>query len=165
VHPQILDDLGLVPALRHLARRTGEDAQINVAVTDGTERDLSTLPGDVAAALYRVAREATANAIRHGAARTIDVRVGLVDGEVTMQVEDDGSGFDVDSTERKRPGMGIFTMRERVGLLNGRLEIASTRTTGTSVSVRIPLSRTPASPVSAASEQRTSFNTENQHAR
>jgi signal transduction histidine kinase len=168
VHPQILDDLGLVPALRHLARNSGEVARIDVTVTDDAERGLSTLPSDVAATLYRVAREAAANAIRHGAARTVNVHVGLADGDVTMQVDDDGSGFDLDSTERERPAMGLFMMRERVGLLDGTLAITSVRGKGTSISARIPLPRTPASHASPAcgeAEPRMSFNMENQHAR
>ena len=165
VHPQILDDLGLLPALRHLARKAGEDTRINVTTAGGSESDLSTLPNDVAATLYRVAREATENAVRHGGALTVDIRVGLADGAVTMQVDDDGSGFDVDTTERERRTMGLFTMRERVGLLNGTLDIESTHENGTSVSVRVPLAATPASPAPHAAAHGASFNEENHHAR
>ena len=150
VHPQILDDLGLIPALRHFARKAGEDVVVPVTITSGSEHDFAMLPVDVAATLYRVAREAVANAIRHGGAKTITVRVGLAAGEITMQVDDDGSGFDVDQTERDGRAMGLFTMRERVGLLNGSLDIVSTPEAGTSVFVRISIAVTPAVSLAAA---------------
>ena len=165
VHPQILDDLGLIPALRHFARQAGEGVLVSVMITTGSERDFAALPVDVAATLYRVAREAVGNAMRHGAARTISIRVGLADGNVTMQVEDDGSGFNVDKTERDGRAMGLFTMRERVGLLNGGLDITSGPETGTSVFVRLPITATPASSISAAPHQGTLSTTGNQHAR
>ena len=168
VHPQILDDLGLIAALRHLARKSPDDALVSVATTSGSESDFLALPADVSAALYRVAREATTNALRHGAARTIAVRVGVTDGEVVMQVDDDGSGFDVDGTERGRPAMGLFTMRERVGLLGGTLQIVSSRTDGTSVRVRIPLAAATASSTSSTSPAANggaSNHMENHHAR
>jgi len=166
VHPQILDDLGLIPALRHLARKTTNEALVIVAITAGSESDFVALPRDVAAALYRVAREATTNAVRHGGARTITVSVGLAHAEVVMQVDDDGSGFDVDSTERGSPAMGLFTMRERVGLLNGTLDIVSSQTEGTSVRVRIPhVTWSTASTTSPSTNARASFHTENHHAR
>jgi len=165
VHPQILDDLGLIPALRHFARKAGEDVLVSVMITSGSERDFATLPVDVAATLYRVAREAAGNAIRHGAARSVSVRVGLADGNVTMQVEDDGSGFDVDKTERDGRAMGLFTMRERVGLLNGSVDIASTPGTGTSVFVCLPIAATPASSVPTAAHRGLSSTMGNQNAR
>jgi signal transduction histidine kinase len=144
VHPQILDDLGLVPALRHLARKTANGVTMKIEITDGAEGDFSRLPSDVTAALYRVAREASANAIRHGAATTVQVRLALARAEVVMQVDDDGCGFDVARSERDGPAMGLFTMRERIGLLNGTVDIASTKERGTSVRVRIPLAPRPA---------------------
>lgn len=165
VHPQILDDLGLIPALRHFARKAEEDVLVSVMITSGSERDFATLPVDVAATLYRVAREAAGNAMRHGGARTIAVRVGLAAGEITMQVEDDGSGFDVDRTERDGRAMGLFTMRERVGLLNGSVDIASTPETGTSVFVCLPIAATPASSVPTAAHRGLSSTMGNQNAR
>ena len=76
-----------------------------------------------------------------------------------------GSGFDVDRTERDGRAMGLFTMRERVGLLNGSVDIASTPETGTSVFVRLPIAATPASSVPAAAHRGTSSTMGNQNAR
>lgn len=142
VHPQILDDLGLVPALKHLARKTTERVEVDVIISPGADAELAALSPDVSAALYHVAREAATNAIRHANASHVFVRIGIAHREVIMQVDDDGSGFDVATVERNRGAMGLFTMRERVGLLNGSLEIVSTRDRGTSVRVRIPHVRT-----------------------
>ena len=162
VHPQILDDLGLVPALRHLARKTAGQATVDVAITRGSETDLSALPSDVSAALYRVAREAATNAIRHGAATTIRVRIGIDRGSVVMDVDDNGRGFDVAAVERNGGAMGLFTMRERVALLNGTVAITSTQTRGTSVRASIPLAPAVAA---RASSNGASFQKEADHAR
>ena len=67
VHPQILDDLGLVPALRHLARTAADGRSVSVSVVPEIESQLRDLPNDVAVAVYRVARESLANALRRRA--------------------------------------------------------------------------------------------------
>jgi signal transduction histidine kinase len=139
VHPQILDDLGLVPALRHLARTTTGGPAITVTVAPDAEAGLHGISSDVAVALYRVAREAVANAIRHSGAAHIRIDVGLDHGCAVMQVQDDGKGFDPAAAEREGRAMGLFTLRERVALLNGQAEIASRPDRGTTVQVRIPI--------------------------
>jgi len=139
VHPQILDDLGLVPALRHLARTTTDGPAITVTVAPDAEAGLRGISSDVAVALYRVAREAVANAIRHAGATTVRIDVGLDRGRAVMQVEDNGKGFDPAAAERDGRAMGLFTMRERVALLNGQVEIASRPDRGTTVQVRVPI--------------------------
>ena len=158
VHPQILDDLGLVPALRHLARKSTGDTLITVNAPDDAEADLRGIPTDMAAALYRVAQESIANAIRHATPRKIDVRIARVAGGVSLQIDDDGAGFDADKTERSGQAMGLFTMRERVSLLGGTFTIASSPKQGTSVRVNMPL---------AASQRITSTTTQKEklHAR
>ena len=140
VHPQILDDLGLVAALRHLARTTTHGATISVSVAPEIESELRDLPNDVAVAVYRVARESVANALRHGAPTTMDIRVGLAGDELVMHVQDDGKGFDPASAEKDGQAMGLFQMRERIALLNGRVEIVSGPQRGTDVRVRVPVS-------------------------
>jgi two-component system sensor histidine kinase UhpB len=160
VHPQILDDLGLVAALRQLARTTTDRAVISVTVTPEAESQLRSLPSDVAVAVYRVARESVANALRHGAPATIDIGVGLAGDELVMHVADDGNGFDLASTEKDGRAMGLFQMRERIALLSGKVEIVSTPQQGTDVRVRVPVSlRRPAPTGLEANEM------ENQHAR
>jgi len=160
VHPQILDDLGLVAALRQLARTATNAAAISVSVAPEVESQLRDLPSDVAVAVYRVARESVANALRHGAPATIDIRVGLAREELVMHVEDDGKGFDPENAEKDGQAMGLFQMRERIALLNGKVEIVSGPRQGTDVRVRVPvnLGRRPAARLGATE-------TESQHAR
>jgi len=159
VHPQILDDLGLVAALRHLARTTN-GAAISVSVGPEVESQLRDLPNDVAVAAYRVARESVTNALRHGAPTTIDIRVEFARDELVMSVEDDGKGFDPASVEKDGQAMGLFQMRERIALLNGKVEIVSGPRHGTDVRVRVPVNLgRPAAARLEATEM------ENQHAR
>jgi two-component system, NarL family, sensor histidine kinase UhpB len=139
VHPQILDDLGLIAALRHMARTTADGAAIAVSVTPEVESQLRDLPSDVAVAVYRVARESVANALRHGAPTAIDIRVGLAGDELVMRVEDDGNGFDPAAAEKEGQAMGLFQMRERIALLKGKVEIVSRPQQGTEVRVRVPV--------------------------
>ena len=160
VHPQILDDLGLVAALRHLARTTANGAAIVVSVTPEVESQLRDLPSDVAVAVYRVARESVANALRHGAPTGIDIRVGLAGHELAMHVEDDGKGFDPASAEKEGQAMGLFQMRERIALLNGKVEIVSGPQQGTEVRVRVPVNLG-----RGATARLGSTEMENQHAR
>ena len=138
VHPQILDDLGLVAALRHLARTTTTGPTISVDVRNSAEPALRSIGNDVAVALYRAASEAVTNATRHGSATTIKIGVGIVGDDVILEITDNGSGFDTAKAERSLQGMGLFTMRERIALLNGAVEIASAPQRGTSVHVRVP---------------------------
>ena len=140
VHPQILDDLGLVAALRHLVRTTSGTAPVTLSVGDGAESTLATISSDVAVALYRVAQEAIANALRHSSPGSVRLNVGVANGAVALQVEDDGSGFDPAAVQRTGAAMGLFTMRERIALLGGTFDIQSTPTKGTIVRARIPLS-------------------------
>jgi signal transduction histidine kinase len=128
-----------VPALRHLARTTTGGPAITVTVAPDAEAGLHGISSDVAVALYRVAREAVANAIRHSGAAHIRIDVGLDHGCAVMQVQDDGKGFDPAAAEREGRAMGLFTLRERVALLNGQAEIASRPDRGTTVQVRIPI--------------------------
>ena len=136
VHPRVLDDLGLPAALEGLARdsRTPDGPAIAVEV-DG---DAELLPRDVAAVLYGVVREALANALRYAGARTITIRLTAGSVSATMEVADDGAGFDVPSVECRREGLGLFSMRERVALADGRFEVASVPREGTRVSAVVP---------------------------
>jgi signal transduction histidine kinase len=135
VHPRVLDDLGIVAAVRKLARDTRRATQVEVLVD---APDAVALPQAVAAVLYRVAQEAASNAVTHGGARTIQISIRRGDDTVSLVVADDGSGFDVDDALRRRPGMGLFTMRERVSLVDGTFEIRSDAK-GTTVAATIPL--------------------------
>lgn len=140
VHPRVLEDLGLPAALEWLARQTREAEALAIEVRASPVPE--TLPTVSAAALYRVAQEALRNAARHARAR--HVRIVLeptADGMLRLDLSDDGVGFDVAGAEERRPGMGLFSMRERVALVDGTMEIASMPGAGTRVSAQVPLAR------------------------
>ncbi len=136
VHPRVLDDLGLVSALEFLARRTREGSGVAVRVTSDVE---TAVPAPVASVLYRVAQEAVRNAVRHGRPRDLRVTVAADGREARLEVEDDGVGFDVAKAEGERTGMGIFLMRERLALIDGRLDVDSRPGAGTRVRATAPL--------------------------
>jgi len=138
VHPRVLDDLGLPAALRAVARQgAGSSARVTVAADVGR----SDVPPAAASVLYRVAQEALTNALRHARATEVTLRLSQGDGRVVLDVIDDGCGFDAAEAERRRPGMGLFIMRERVGLLDGQFEVVSRPGGGTRVTASVPLER------------------------
>jgi signal transduction histidine kinase len=141
VHPAVLDDLGLDAALRRLAREAshGNGVDIDVDAETGSEP----LPPNVATVLYRVAQEAVRNATRHAAPR--HVRINLLRGPdtITLEVHDDGRGFDLEAAERRRSGMGLLSMRERTALIDGIVEIKTTAGGGTTVVATVPLGNEP----------------------
>ena len=140
LRPAILDDLGLVPALRwhvdRFATRLGIEVQF--AAHHLEER----LPSRVETVLYRVVQEALTNVARHAQAHKVRVRLERRASTVTASVQDDGRGFDVNQVMgRAGPGhgMGLWGMRERVNLLRGRLSVESAPGQGTRVSVEVGL--------------------------
>jgi signal transduction histidine kinase len=137
MHPRVLDDLGLAAALEWLARQTRAQEPLDVRVL--ADDPSPCIPPELASVLYRVAQEALRNAARHADARHVDVRLRCGNDVATLEVHDDGRGFDVRQAEARRPGMGLFSMRERVGLVNGRLDVSSAPGRGTRVVATVPL--------------------------
>jgi len=138
LRPSVLDDLGLVPALRTLAKQpAGSEVSLHV---DGL-RDR--LPAPIETALYRIAQEALTNANKYAKASHVNIDLRSLDGHIRLRVRDDGVGFDPRSIpEREEPGragLGIFGMRERATLLRGTLEIHSAPHQGTEVVAQLPL--------------------------
>ena len=136
-YPQVLDDLGLPAALEWLARQVGNDGGAPSVDVDVPAVD-PPLARESRAVLYRVAQEAVRNVTRHAAARHIHVHLVARDGGAELTIADDGRGFDVAEAERRRPGMGLFTMRERVELVDGRLTIDSAPGRGTRIAAWVP---------------------------
>ena len=137
VHPRVLDDLGLPAALKHLAREASRRAGVEVQVE--APPAAVTIPRDHASVLYRVAQEAVANALRHGNPRNVRIRLDVGEEMGTVEVIDDGTGFDAISTGRNAQGLGIFSMRERAALVDGSFELASRPGSGTRVRASVPI--------------------------
>lgn len=134
LHPSILDDLGLPIALQRLVddftARTGMTGQF------ANRGVLQSLPQDIATCLYRVAQESLGNIARHAQASTVSVELTRTGDALTIVITDDGVGFD---PLHVRNGLGLLSMKERVALVNGTLDITSTAGKGTHVCVRMPL--------------------------
>ncbi|HMN76127.1 MAG TPA: ATP-binding protein [Burkholderiaceae bacterium] len=138
LHPSAIDDLGLAEALRieceRAARRGGVAVDFDGDAADGAD---GAERGERALCLFRVAQEALRNAARHAQARHIQVRLQREPGGTAVSVTDDGIGFDA-SAARARASLGLASMRERVALLGGRLEIRSRSGEGTRVAAWLP---------------------------
>jgi signal transduction histidine kinase len=137
IHPRVLDDLGLAAALSWLARQTREQEALDA---EAFADDGAPIPRLAATVLYRVAQESLRNAARHAQAHRVELWLRRTATTATLEVVDDGRGFDVRRAEERRPGMGLFSMRERVGLANGSLTVESAPGRGTRVVATVPLS-------------------------
>ncbi len=135
LRPSALDDFGLGPALERLAESFGE--QSGIAVDVQTSVGPGRLAGEVETALYRIVQEALTNVAKHASAAHVSIVVTRREGVVTAIIEDDGKGFG--ATGSGNDGLGLVGMKERVGLLGGRLAIESTEGSGTSIVVEVPL--------------------------
>jgi signal transduction histidine kinase len=140
LRPASLDDLGLVPALEAYADKHSHHWPIRIDLqVKGLRRRL---PREVELVLYRVAQEALTNVAKHAAAKTARVHLARRRNEVTLVVEDDGAGFEMDKVRRMQgAGLGLFGMRERLALVGGDVEVESRVGGGTKVTARVPLAR------------------------
>ena len=135
LHPSVLEELGLAEALRAECERVARQSRIKLALA------LSPLPPalgkDAALCLFRVAQEALANVVRHSGAHAASLALRPQNGGLILAIRDDGVGFDPGSpTSRK--GLGLLSMRERVRLASGTLDIESAPGQGTATIVWIP---------------------------
>jgi len=136
LRPKVLDDFGLLPAVERLAQTFTE--QVGIATDVEASLGDTRLPPEVETALYRLVQEALTNVVKHAQARHLSVVVARKPGAVAAVVEDDGRGFDPERLGRDE-GFGLEGMRERVGLLDGRLEIESRPDHGTTIVAEVPV--------------------------
>ena len=134
LRPKALDDYGLVPAVKRLAESFVEQTGLTLDV----EAHLGGLrfPNDVETALYRMVQEALTNVVKHAQARHVSIVLSGSRRAITALIEDDGRGFDVSVA---REGMGLDGMRERLGLIGGKLTIESRLGGGTTLVAKVPL--------------------------
>ncbi len=125
-----LDDLGLNLALRRLVESTAQRAGLEVALS--LPEPIPSLSPDVEQAIYRVAQEAVANATHHANAQNLKVELGFNGQDISLLVQDDGLGFEVEPAENS-DHFGLPGMRERAQLVGGRLAIDSQPGQGTTV--------------------------------
>jgi PAS domain S-box-containing protein len=139
LRPSILDDLGLIPALRSYCADFSRREDIGVVCTQ--HGPAVPMAPDVALCLYRVTQEGLRNVAKHSGSRRAVVRVGAAFGQVWLFIRDYGAGFDSEEAAKKG-GLGIISMRERVRLATGRIVVRSRPGAGTRIAVRIPSKET-----------------------
>jgi PAS domain S-box-containing protein len=136
LHPSILEELGLAEALRTECERRGRQGGVDFSL------DLAPLPPvvgrDAALCLYRVAQEALNNVVHHAGARAAKVVLRQMEGGLLLAVRDDGVGFDPETARQKR-SLGLASMRERLRLANGTLDIESAPGRGTAIVAWVPV--------------------------
>jgi signal transduction histidine kinase len=131
--PADLGSENLPGALRRVTERLGAETGIEATFTeDGEPRPL---PATLDVVLLRVAQETLANVRKHAEARTVRVSLRYADAMVSLQISDDGRGFAVDGATN---GYGLRGMRERLGQVNGRIEVTSGPGPGTCVRAEVP---------------------------
>jgi signal transduction histidine kinase len=134
LRPKALDDFGLVPALERLTSGFAETTGIAVELEAGLGDER--LTPEIETALYRIVQEALTNVVKHARARRVSVVVTRRPGSVSTLIEDDGRGFEPPEDGQ---GLGVVGMRERVALLDGRLQIESGAQGGTTIAVEVPV--------------------------
>jgi signal transduction histidine kinase len=137
LRPPMLDDLGLVPALRALLDQLGSRASVTVRFSEKNVPE--DLDAKIQTTCFRIAQEAITNAMRHANATQIDVDLRSEKGKLRLLIRDNGIGFDVGSVPAQTAGLGLIGIKERAVLVGGRTKIVSSPDKGTSIEVLLPL--------------------------
>lgn len=135
LRPAVLDDYGLVPALERLSESFAEQTSIRVDFRSALGE--ARLPADVETTLYRVVQESLTNIVKHANAHNVSVSLARRGSAVAAVIEDDGAGFDQRAV--REDAVGLLGMRERLALLDGRLEVESRAGAGTTIVAEVPL--------------------------
>ena len=136
-HPSILDDLGLVKAVRRLVDDFSDSTGL---VAMYVHRDpVAPVPTNIATCVYRIAQETLTNVARHAHASEVEVELICDEGMITLSVRDNGVGFDLARASQERGRLGLLSMKERVRLVGGTLDVIAAQGSGTHVEVHVPL--------------------------
>jgi signal transduction histidine kinase/ligand-binding sensor domain-containing protein len=143
LRPPLLDEAGLVPALRHELEQASRHTGVPLSLT--VSDDFPDLPPELETVIFRVTQEAISNSLRHADATRIRVALDFADGELGVVIEDDGCGFDVDEVRARAmrgEHLGLLGLDERVIAVGGTAKLDARPGHGTRLSVRIPLEAT-----------------------
>jgi signal transduction histidine kinase len=135
LRPADLSERGLASALQARLAAVENRAGLETRFECGA---IPRLPEQTEEGVYRVAQEALANAIRHADASTIALRLTCTESTLRLEVEDDGSGFDL-AAGLEKGGLGLRGMEERAAAMHGRIEIEAVRERGTRVVLQVPI--------------------------
>jgi two-component system sensor histidine kinase UhpB len=141
LHPSMLHETGLEAAFASLCNTQRHRNGPSIAMRVMPNAD--NLPDAIALCLYRTAQEALNNAIRHARAQTIEIRLGIIDQQAQLNVDDDGIGFRKAGAPGQPRGLGLLSLEERAKLLGGTFQLTTGPGKGTHVCTRIPLQSRP----------------------
>ncbi|MEO5952710.1 MAG: ATP-binding protein [Chloroflexia bacterium] len=137
LRPMILDDLGLEPTLRRYVQQFTDKFKIEVGVTINGMN--GRLPSQIEVAIFRIVQEALTNVAKHAHATHAQVSLDMNGDVVGVNIEDDGSGFNADDSKLSNPKFrGLATMRQRVEMFGGQLNIETSPGKGTRISTNLP---------------------------
>jgi signal transduction histidine kinase len=136
--PALLNDLGLVPALRYLFEGLAQRSRLQITIDAVPEQRL---PRRVETTLYQIAKEALHNVVKHAQATAVWIRFQRTEGSIDCFIRDDGRGFDPASSagRQEEQGFGLIGMRERLNVVGGHLRINSSDGCGTELVISIPV--------------------------
>ncbi len=140
LRPSLLDDLGLVPALRWYVNRQAERNGWILSLS--LERIAERIPAPIEVSCFRVVQEALTNIAKYAKAKTVDLTLCRQDQDVTLIIQDDGVGFDVMLAKQRALGgqsIGLLGLEERVRLAGGSFVISSVPGEGTRLELCFPL--------------------------
>jgi two-component system sensor histidine kinase UhpB len=135
LRPEVLDMLGLDGAVEEIVRHY-DSARSGCRFELQARGDFSRMEGGIAISAYRIVQEALSNVVKHARATHAEVALSMEDGELRMQISDNGSGFD---PAQASPGIGLVGMRERVYALNGRIGVDTGLAAGTRINIAMPI--------------------------
>jgi two-component system sensor histidine kinase DegS len=137
LRPPLLEQRGLIPAVRELCEKWQSETEVPVQVIADAH---GIVPSDLETLAYRVVQEALSNVKKHAGATEVTVRIEASGGSLRVEAKDNGSGFDPeDARQFLRAGkVGLASMRERAELAGGTLTVKSAPGTGTSVTATLP---------------------------
>lgn len=139
LRPSVLDKFGLQVSLERYVEEI--EGHHNLSVDLVVQGDVASLPADVEITIYRLVQEAVTNVVKYACAQELGIMLVVNDAFVSVVVEDDGGGFDVEAVTKLRPGehLGLLGMDERVSILGGTLDIESCVGGGTAIIAKVPL--------------------------
>jgi signal transduction histidine kinase len=136
LRPPSLDNIGLVEVVREMARELGSRAGLTIEIQ---EKGFSgRLSADIETALYRCIQEALTNTVRHAGATKVTLELLKNSHGVSVDIQDDGKGFDSGHLKLHCKGVGLAGIRERVNLLGGKLQIKAAPGKGVRITIFIP---------------------------
>ncbi len=141
LHPAVLSDLGLEPALESYLSDISKYSILKIDFRMvGFEKRLD---ADTETVIYRIAKEVVTNTLKHSEAENFKLSIVKSYPHIIFLAEDDGVGFDPGKVDNRRDGLGLLGMRERVALMGGSFSIRSSSSEGTRIRIEIPVKELP----------------------